>query len=58
MEHICNAPKPGLHWTLQKQVRIEDWIDDLGEEIQGRLGVTGGDAASQSLTDARCAIVM
>ena len=43
-----------LPWELQKQVRIEDWIDDLGEEIQGRLGVTGGEAAFQSATDARC----
>lgn len=47
-----------LPWELQKQVRIEDWIDDLGEEIQGRLGVTGGEAAFQSATDARYVIAM
>lgn len=33
---------------MQKEVRIEDWIDDLGEEIQSRLGITGGDQASHS----------
>ena len=34
--------------TVQREVRIEDWIDDLGEEIQSRLGITGGDQASHS----------
>lgn len=35
---------------VQKEVRIEDWIDDLGEEIQSRLGITGGDQASHSIS--------
>lgn len=28
--------------TVQKKVRIEDWVDSLGEDIHSRLGITGG----------------
>lgn len=27
---------------MQRKVRIEDWVDSLGKDIQSRLGVTGG----------------
>ena len=27
---------------VQLEVRIEDWISSLGEEIQNRLGIAGG----------------
>ena len=55
---LLNLSLTVLPWKLQKQVRIEDWIDDLGKEIQGRLGVSGGEAAFDSATDARYAIAM
>ena len=53
--------------AVQLEVRIEDWLSSLGEEIQNRLGIAGGmhtasscfsaaaAAAAAADLDARCA---
>ena len=41
--------------AVQLEVRIEDWISSLGEEIQNRLGIAGGMHTASSCFSAAAA---
>ena len=41
--------------AVQLEVRIEDWISSLGEEIQNRLGIAGGMHTASSCFNAAAA---
>ena len=41
---------------VQLEVRIEDWISSLGDEIQNRLGIKGGMHAVPPFQSAAAAV--
>lgn len=43
---------------VQLDVRIEDWISSLGDEIQNRLGIEGGKHTTPSSNSAAASAVL